>query len=55
MMPTVEEVALNLRTMERPNWPVLTQAVLGRNGTREEVVQRLSILISTATVSREYT
>lgn len=38
-------VAMALRALESPDWPQLTLAVLGRNGTRREVVQRLSDLI----------
>ena len=38
--------AMALRALESPDWPQLTRAVLGRNGTRREVVQRLADLIS---------
>ena len=38
-------VAMALRALESPDWPQLTRAVLGRNGTRREVVQRLADLI----------
>lgn len=36
-----ERVATALRAMQMPDWPSLTKAVLGRNGTRREVVQKL--------------
>ena len=38
-------VATALCALESPDWPQLTRAVLGRNGTRREVVQRLADLI----------
>ena len=34
-----------LRALESPDWPQLTLAVLGRNGTRREVVQRLAAML----------
>lgn len=38
-------VAMALRALESPDWPQLTRAVLGRNGTRREVVQRLAAML----------
>ena len=38
-------VATALRALESPDWPQLTLAVLGRNGTRREVVQRLAAML----------
>lgn len=38
-------VAMALRALESPDWPQLTLAVLGRNGTRREVVQRLAAML----------
>ena len=38
-------VASALRALEAPDWPSLTQAVLGRDGTRREVVQRLADML----------
>ena len=40
-----ERVASALRALEAPDWPSLTRAVLGRNGTRREVVLGLADLI----------
>ena len=38
-------VAMALRALESPDWPQLTRAVLGRNGTRREAVQRLAAML----------
>lgn len=38
-------VSTALRALESPDWPQLTRAVLGRNGTRREVVQRLAAML----------
>lgn len=38
-------VSTALRALESPDWPQLTLAVLGRNGTRREVVQRLAAML----------
>ena len=38
-------VATALRALESPDWPQLTRAVLGRNGTRRETVQRLAAML----------
>lgn len=38
-------VAMALRALESPDWPQLTRAVLGRNGTRPEVVGKLADLL----------
>ena len=38
-------VAMALRALESPDWPQLTLAVLGRNGTRREAVQRLAAML----------
>lgn len=38
-------VVMALRALESPDWPQLTLAVLGRNGTRREVVQRLAAML----------
>lgn len=40
-----ERVASALRALEAPDWPSLTEAVLGRNGTRREVVQGLADML----------
>lgn len=40
-----ERVASALRAMQTPDWPSLTKAVLGRNGTRREVVQGLADML----------
>ena len=38
-------VASALRAMQTPDWPSLTRAVLGRNGTRREVVLGLADML----------
>ena len=38
-------VASALRALEAPDWPSLTRAVLGRNGTRREVVLGLADML----------
>ena len=43
-----ERVASALRALEAPDWPSLTKAVLGRNGTRREVVGKLADLLDGA-------
>lgn len=42
-------VASALRALEAPDWPSLTRAVLGRNGTRREVVQGLADMLDQRT------
>lgn len=45
---TVAQVAANLRSMEVYDWPNMTRAVLGRAGTRPEVVGKLADLLEGA-------